>query len=269
MPMNARAVAMVFAHPAHEILVAGLMQRYRPHILFVTRSDSGGESGREDLARRGLERLGLGDRATFLGVSETESYCWAHRHEASPYLDVKLRIEDWLRRVRPTAVLGDAFELSNFHHDLTRALLDAALRDHSRRHLSPESYELPLVCRTEPELWRMRFQEFPFGDFETFELTPEELARKQDLVNWVGLQRVEAALATTLFPTPEREVYRRVPPMRDYGVPPAGLQKHYDDWGRLQVRRGRYREPLLFQDHFVPIARALGLTSPQQARLAA
>ncbi len=267
--MSDRPVAMVFAHPAHEILVAGMLQRDRPHVLFVTRSDSGGESGREELASRGLERLGLADRATFLRQSEAESYDWALRGHTDGYLRLKEQIREWLDGVRPAAVYGDGFELSNFHHDLTRALLDAALRDHGRRHAPPENYELPLVCRTEPEPWRLRFQEFPDGGARVFELTPDELARKMELVHWVGLQRIDAAMAVGLFPPPDREVFREVPADRDYGVAPPTLRKHYDEWGRLQVRRGRYRQALLFEEHFVPIARALGLTSRGQVRRAA
>src|SRR5262245_39635852 len=101
--MDGRSVALVFANPAHEILGAGLMQRYRPHLLFVTRSDSGGESGREELAQAGLERLGLADRATFLGLSEGRSYAWARDGEVAGYLEVRDRIADWLGRVRPSA----------------------------------------------------------------------------------------------------------------------------------------------------------------------
>src|SRR5437660_134019 len=94
-------VAMVFAHPAHEILVAGLMQRHRPHLLFLTRSDSGGDGGREALARAGLERLGLTAQATFLGVSEVESYARALEGDAAYYLRLRDRLLDWLREVRP------------------------------------------------------------------------------------------------------------------------------------------------------------------------
>lgn len=258
-------VAMVFAHPAHEILVAGLMQRHRPQLLFLTRSDSGGERDREALARAGLERLGLTDQATFLGLSEVESYGRALEGDTAFYLRLRDGILGWLREVRPAAVFGDAFELSNFHHDLTRALLDAALRAYRSSDMSPANHECPLVCRTEPELWKLRLQEFPAGDGTVFELTEDELKKKQELIHWVGLQRVDAAMAVSRFPPLHREVYRSVPWDRDYGRPPAGLQRHYDDWGRMQVQLGKHRRPVLFEEHFVPIARALGLTAgPRQ-----
>ena len=102
--MDASRVAMVFAHPGHEVLVAGMMQRYRPHLLFLTQADSGGHQEREEWARQGLDVLGLADRATYLGMVEPHSYHWALTGNVSPYLKLRDRILDWLRAVRPTAV---------------------------------------------------------------------------------------------------------------------------------------------------------------------
>ena len=266
--MSAERVAMVFAHPGHELLVAGLMQHHRPHILFLTAADSGGEAGRAELAREGLDLLGLAGRATFLNFLENESYAWALSGTAEPYRKIGEQILGWLEEVRPTAVFGDAFELSNFHHDLGRALLDGALRRYGERFGLPQNYECPLVCRTDPNPTRLRFQEFVSGPFEVFRLSEQELAAKRELVDWVGQRHPGAALATPLFPPMNQEVYRAVAPDRDYTLAPAGLRRHYDDWGRLQVFLGRYREALLFAEHFVPLVRALGL-SPASVRRAA
>jgi hypothetical protein len=115
---------------------------------------------------------------------------------------------------------------------------------------------------------RLRFQEFVDGPFDVFRLSEQELAGKRALVDWVGQRHPEAALATPLFPPLDREVYRAVPPDRDYTVAPAGLRRHYDDWGRLQVFLGKYGQPLLFAEHFAPLVRSLGI-SPTSARRAA
>jgi hypothetical protein len=266
--MSSERVAMVFAHPGHEILVAGLMQRYRPHILFLTAADSGGETGRGELARQGLDRLGLAERTTFLNVPEVQSYAWALNGTIGPYQEIADQVLRWLHEVRPTMVFGDAFELSNFHHDLGRALLDGALRRFGERFGLPANYECPLVCRTEPNPMCLRFQEFVSGPFEVFRLSEPELAGKRALVDWVGQRHTEAARAEALFPPLHQEVYRPVSPNRDYAVAPAELCRHYDDWGRLQVLLGKHRQPLLFAEHFVPLIRALGL-SPVRGRRAA
>jgi hypothetical protein len=266
--MSGERVAMVFAHPGHEIVVAGLMQRHRPHILFLTAADSGGSAGRAELARQGLDLLGLPGRATFLNVSEVQSYAWALNGTAGRYREIGDQILGWLQEVRPAAVFGDAFELYNFHHDLGRALLDGALRRYGERFGLPRNYECPLVCRTDPNLMCLRFQEFAGGPFEVFRLSEPELSGKRALVDWVRQRHPEAARVAGLFPPLNQEVYRAVPPDRDYSVAPAGLRRHYDDWGRLQVLLGKHRQPLLFAEHFVPLIRALGL-SPLRARRAA
>ena len=246
---------MVFAHPGHELLVVGMMQRYRPHLLFLTRADSAGDTEREMLARHGLEKLDLAEQATFLSFGETEMYRWLLEGDVAPFLELRLQLMEWLDVVRPTRIFGDAFELSNVVHDIGRAVLDSAWREYRERFPS-ENFELPLVCRTEPEPWNLRFQEFPRGPFETFHLTPAEVECKQSLADWIGSQRVEADVAKSFF-TLDKEVFRPVPSDRDYLSPPEGLRLHYDEWGRLQVQLGKYKQPILFADHFVPLVQQL------------
>lgn len=246
---------MVFAHPGHELPVAGLIQHYRPHLLFLTRSDSAGDLEREELALQGLRQIGLTDQATFLHVSEADIYRWLFAGEVAPFLEIRRRLVEWLDAVRPNLLFGDAFELSNIVHDVGRVLLDSAWRE-CRQRFSCQNFELPLVCRTEPEIWNLRFQEFPEGPFETYHLDDPQKVLKKSLADWVGKQREEAAMAANFF-TLGREIFRGVPPDRDYTKPPQGLRLHYEDWGRLKVQAGTYQQPLLFADHFVPLVERL------------
>lgn len=255
MTTHQHSSGLVFAHPGHELLVAGLMQRLRPHILFLTRADSAGDTERETLAREGLEQLELVDRTTFLSVSEQDLYRALLDGDVKPFLELRRSVLRWLDTTRPTQIFGDAFELSNVIHDIGRAVLDSALRDYCERSLC-ENFELPLVCRTTSEIWNLRFQEFPNGSFEIIHLTPAELERKTALAHWISSRRVEADMARSFF-TLDKEVYRPVPADRDYALAPPGLRLHYDDWGRIQVQRGKYHRPILFSEHFVPLVRQL------------
>jgi hypothetical protein len=255
--MSERRCATVFAHPGHELIVAGLMQRYRPHLLFLTRADSAGDSDREMLAQHGMEVLDLGDRTTFFGISEPEIFRWLLEEQVAPFLRLREKLLEWLQAVQPSLLFGDAFELSNIVHDIGRVLLDSAWREYRQQH-ECENYELPLASRTEPEPWNLHFQSFPRGSFETINLTDTEAGIKQSIVDWVKIQRAEAAAAEQYFSV-KREVFRAVPPDRDYTVPPEGLRFHYDEWGALQVALGKYKQPLRFADHFVPLVRQLPL----------
>lgn len=247
--------ALIFAHPGHELLVAGLMQRLRPHILFLTCADSAGDMEREMLARRGLETLGLTEQTTFLSISEQDMHRWLLNGDVAPFLELRQRVLEWLEALQPSQIFGDAFELSNPTHDIGRAVLDSAWRDCNDGFPS-ENFELPLVCRTAPEIWSLRFQEFPSGAFETLQLTATEVESKQKLADWISSRRVEAEMARPFFNL-DTEVYRPVPANRDYSLPPEGLRFHYDDWGRIQVQRGKYAQPILFAEHFVPLVRQL------------
>jgi hypothetical protein len=247
--------AMVFAHPGHELAVAGLVQRHRPHVLFLTRADSGSDTERENLSLYALGELGVSDRVKFLGLSEIEIYRWLLEGELDPFLELRRKLLAWLQDVQPDRLFGDAFELSNVIHDTGRAILDSAWREY-RTQTPCENFELPLVCRTEPGLWSLRFQQFPDSDHEIFHLTEEEIRIKQTLADWAATQRTEAAMVKPYFVI-QRELFRGVPVDRDYTTPPKGLRFHYDEWNAEQVKLGKYAQPILFADHFVPVVRKL------------
>jgi hypothetical protein len=246
---------MVFAHPAHELAVLGLIQRLRPQLLFLTRADSAGDEDREELAQRALGRIGLADSATFLGIAEREVYRWLIEGDLGGVLVLRGRLLDWLDRTRPDAVFGDAFELTNVVHDLGRAVLDSALREWTRTNAC-RNFELPLISRTAPEMWKFHIQEFPGDAAEIFPLDAAEQRTKKEMADWMGTKLREVAIGAQVA-QPEREVFLEVPPDRDYTVPPPGLRLHYDDWGRVQAGRGKYKEAILFATHFVPLVRQL------------
>src|SRR6056297_2305266 len=112
--MNGQKVAFVFAHPAaHELLVAGMMQRHRADVLFVTQADSG-SPGSSEIARECLEEMEFCRSLTFLEMSEVESYSRAFNGDLGFYTEYRHRIFDWLSRIQPDVIFGDALELTNF-----------------------------------------------------------------------------------------------------------------------------------------------------------
>jgi hypothetical protein len=253
---------MVFAHPAHELPALGLIQQYRPHLLFLTRADSAGDNERETLARHGLGQLGLLDTTTFFGIPEAEVHRWLIDCDVHAVLELRGRLLGWLDQARPDAIFGDAFELTNVVHDLGRAILDSALREWTQHHPC-RSFELPLACRTDPEIWKFRIQEFPGDTPEVYIFDSDQESTKKEKVEWMSGKQREAAVGAQLLSL-DREVFREVPSDRDYAIPPPGLRLHYDDWGKLQVARGKYQQPILFASHFVPLVRQLPLmTSPR------
>lgn len=263
--MNGKHVAVVVSHPAHLLTVAGMLQRWRPHVLVLYRAVVGGGVGQENVVRAALEPLGLTDRFTSFAVSETESFDRALAGDFGYHASIGDRVFAWLRAARPDVVLGDAYEAYNFHHDVTRVLIDAAVGRARARGRAVANYEFPLSCRPNQPGAPVRYGEFPVGAFRDVRLSAEEVAAKRAVTATAGGVDPFVAGVAPLFARPEVEAYRAVPPDRDYTAPPPGLALYYDERGREVVGAGLYKRAITFRDHFVPLVRALSSAPARRA----
>lgn len=248
---NWKNVAMVVSHPAHLIMVAGMVQRYRPKFLIISES-----AVQQSIVRYGFSLLGLEDHATFLELPDAEAYESVLAGDYSLYFKLGETIYDWLNNNKPEVVFGDAYELSNFQHDVTRLLLDHSLRRFRLQNPNIQNFEIPICCRTTEGTGNALFQTFPFGEYETFTPNEFEATIKNTIAEWACQQDDFIAKVCKLVPG-LAEPYRNVPWDRDYTQPPKGLKKHYDERGWEEVTSKHYEEPILFEKHFVPLANAL------------
>ena len=259
--MDGERVAVVVSHPAHLLTVAGMLQRWRPHVLLLYRAVVGAGAGQEDAVRAALEPLGVADRLASFAISETESFDRALAGDFGFHADIGTRVGDWLRAARPDTVLGDAYEAYNFHHDVTRLFLDNALR----RNRAVANYEFPLSCRLDEPGAPVRYGAFAFGAARALTLSADERAAKRELIASVGRIDPFVADVARLFANPDVESFREVPAGRDYTVPPPGLARYYDERGRELVSAGLYPRAITFREHFVPLVQALGMSTPAKA----
>ncbi len=257
--MEGTRVAVVVSHPAHLLPAAGMLLRWRPHVLMVYRAVTGNGAGQEEAIRAALGTRGLADRLTTLGVSETESFNRALAGDFAFHAAVGDRVFDWLVGARPDAVLGDAYEAYNFHHDVTRLLIDDAVQRWRARGRRIGNYEFPLSCRPDVPGAAVRYGVLLSGAFRELKLTTAELTAKRELADAVGRRDPFVAATAPLFARPQAEAYREVPADRDYTVPPPGLALYYDERGAEVVRAGPHAEAITFRHHFVPLVLALGL----------
>lgn len=247
-------VALIVSHPAHAVMVAGLVQRYRPRLLIL-----GNASAQKQVVEYGLSKMGIGGNADYLDLSDADSYQGVIRRDYSFHKRLADHIYHWINEYRPATVIGDAFELSNFQHDLTRFLIDCALKKMRRTEaMAPSNLEIPICCRTKDGTDKLDFQVFPFGAYESFFLTPEERRVKRHIAEWAAQQDAFIAKVCKIIPDWTKEIYRDVPNDRDYSTPPEGLKLHYDDRGIEEVRSGNYETAISFKNHFVPLVEAIG-----------
>ena len=255
--VQADRVGIVVSHAAHLLTVAGLIQRFRPHMLVVTTTRTGSGAGQTSIVSKVMSRLGLLERLTFLEFDEPESYERALTGDFGHHADMAVAILAWLEATNPDAVFGDGLELSNWQHDVCRAALDAAIEVRRRAGARVLNYEFPLssVARGRDEL---RYGVFPGGPHEMIRLTPDEVLMKREVVEWASHLDPLVRRVGPLYPDElATERFRAVPAQRDYAVAPAEFDLYYDRLGRAAVADGRYQQAILFHQHFVPAARAI------------
>ncbi len=255
-PTDAR-LAVVVSHPAHLLTIVGILLRWRPHILILDETSRGPGAGQTELIREGLKLLGLDGKATFTGIDEDESYQLAIAQNFSSHLKISDLVYDWLEETKPTHVIGDAYEASNFQHDLGRLMLDDAVH-RFRKSVAPlENLEFPLFAQREEGDSPGVYGTFLSGDFLEYQLTEAEASTKRRIVEQARHADGFVNRVAEEFPDLGREPYRIVPESRDYQKPPEGLSLYYDGRGREFVASGKYKTAISFEEHFLPLVSAL------------
>jgi hypothetical protein len=255
--MEGKRVGVVVSHVAHLLTIAGMVMRWHPHILVLTRSDREPGSAQAEVVRAGLTMLGLQNLVTELQIGEETSYAHALTGNFSFHLEALPRILAWIGQVRPDAVFGDAFELSNYQHDVGRLLLDAAIARRRAQGAHLQNYEIPLSARLARPGAILQFGTFLCGPSEQFRLTANEVELKRRIVDLAVQADPFVAYAAPLFPAIDIETFREIPHDRDYSIAPPELARHYDERGREEVRANRYVQAITFDEHFRPLVQAL------------
>jgi len=252
---------VVTGHPNHELAIFGFVQRARPHLLFLT--DGGGEE-RVDESRRALVRIGLLDRAKFLGWREPALYDAL----LAKNIDVFARIVDEVRNellaIRPRQVICESIELYNPLHDITLPIVRAAAADFD----DIEIIEFPLIAQEPADNERYRVQRFPEHRTSTaLALTPAELDLKLQMrdAEYRALHRTTGDVVDRV--TREcagTEVFARS--IDALPVPGRDHVLRYEWRARLLHARGEIEDVITFADHFVPLATAITTRSLRESR---
>ena len=188
MSFENKRVAFIVSHPAHLLTVVGMLLQWRPHILMLDEAPTGPGAGQTQRIQQGLAMVGLAGNATSLAIDEDESYRRAVSGDHAFHLKIADRIEAWLREVKPDAVFGNAYETSNFQHDIGRLMMDEAICRIRKDGLEIENYEFPLSSRGKASGAELSYGIFQEGESSSYELTEEQIAIKQQVVTWARSQ---------------------------------------------------------------------------------
>jgi hypothetical protein len=195
-------------------------------------------------------------------MSEIESHQRLLAGDLAWYEAYLTRLGGFLAEVKPTAVLFDAFEFENVHHDLCCAIATAACL---RTGVEYDLAHLPLACNSSLDTVTRPYAEYDRAGWECryVALGPEEVSAKRRLVE-AAAQRAGGELRAHLGQIAgdrwRFEPYRPAPEPHTLGSRPATYGwPTWEETGQGRVREGKYRRAIHFDDHFVPLLRSLGL----------
>lgn len=240
----------VFSHPNHEIAIFAILKKLRPLIIFLT--DGGGEQRVEE-TRKGLESIGLLDKAVFLSHPEQAFYD-ALLHLDTDYFH-KVALEIWmvLKNARPEQILCDAVEFYNPVHDLTLAIVGCA--DDAPWQ---STFEVPLLYQIPGEKESYGVQTVPDGiDRIEIPLSAVETVVKKnalektytilrDTLGKVILSSPGALLKETIFPASS--------PLR---MPDPGRVLRYEQRAAALKAEGKVKSEITHTFHFLPVVSEL------------
>jgi hypothetical protein len=247
---------VVFSHPNHELAIFGLLQRWRPSLVYLT---DGGGSDRVAETRIGLESIGLLERATFLNHAENLFY----RALLDRDVDYLERVSDEVARViettRPSRVLCDAVEHYNPVHDLSLPIVLRALRRAGPTTGDTPVFEVPLIHQVQSAKGEVYAVQRPAATGPSdvwLELTPDEVAAKRTARSGV-YTLLAAQLGPIIGDLSDDHLAREV-------VIPAGSPTRHArgvlryEWRAERLRaEGTIERAITFEEHFLPVASSL------------
>lgn len=238
---------VVFSHPNHELASFGLLQRVRPSLIFLT---DGGGKHRVNETRKGLESIGLLDKAFFLNHTEESFYEALLRMDYGFFFKVASEVRDTLEVLESEQVLCDAIEFYNPVHDMTLPILSSALNGSW-----DGVFEIPLIYQKDGPKEEYGVQTVPDSktDKLEFELTEEEsLSKKNALQNIYTILR--DTLGTILLASPaalkKETIFPASTPLR---WPTEGYSLRYNRRAAELKSAGKVRDKITHEVHFTTV----------------
>ncbi|MEK6373108.1 MAG: hypothetical protein AABO58_10465 [Acidobacteriota bacterium] len=244
-------MALVVAHPGHELVVHRWMELHRPLYFCLTEGSGGAGSARIESTDRLLQRVGAAPGRIHGRFSDKEAYRLLLDGRADVFLALLHELAEHLAGADVTCVAGDAMEGFNPVHDVCRALIDAAVGlIATRRGRVLRNYEFSLHDGVTGE---------DSGDGAlVVDLDPPALERKIAAAREYPEMRdeVEAALAragAAAFASEHLRPSSLQKKMSEFAVTPP----RYEEYGEMRVGEGRYREVIRYRQHVLPVLSAL------------
>ncbi len=248
---------IVFSHPNHELAIFGLLQRLRPHLVYLT---DGGGGDRLAQTRQGLESIGLLGHASFLDQTEKSFYDALLARDSEFYERIAHMVCASVQAHRPERIFCDAIEFYNPLHDISLPVVRAALRGA----VNTPVFEVPLIHQrpSEGEAYEVqRTWAAPHDHPVKLQLSEQELAAKvraRDRI-YTSLTDQMGSLITEL--SSAHLALEFVAPAR-LSIPEPGpdVILRYEWRAQVLAERGEIEQKITYRQHYLPVASSLHTT---------
>ena len=243
------SVALLVAHPGHELRVHGWVERERPLVYVLTDGSGSRQEPRTESTRRLLAAAGARPGPVFGRMPDAELYRALLRGDDGPFAELFEEIADSAAREGVRVLAADAAEGFNPAHDVARLLANAVVGRSARAGLPVENLAFALDAAPGTGA----------GDVAVrLELDDEAFARKLTAARAYAAMagEVDRAIADHGEEAFRVETLHRAEAGFDleaiHGPVPL-----YERFGERRVADGVYPEVVRFRAHLQPLAARL------------
>ena len=243
------SVALLVAHPGHELRVHGWVERERPLVYVLTDGSGRRQEARTESTRRLLAAAGARPGPVFGRLKDADLYRALLWGDHRPFVELFEEIADSARQEGLRLLAADAAEGYNPAHDVARLLANAVAGHCARLGFPVENLAFPLEAAPDEGA----------GDVVVrLELDDEAFARKLAAARAYAAmsEEVDRALGGHGEAAFRVETLRRADPGFDLEAA-HGPTPFYERFGEQRVAEGVYPEVVRFQAHLQPLAARL------------
>jgi len=267
-------VAVVVAHPGHEVRIHGWLEREQPHVFILT--DGSGRVGqpRINSTTTYLKKFGMRPQSIYGRLTDLEVYAAVLNRDFEQFINLSEEMAGALVSEGIGSVVGDSSEGYNTTHDICRLIINAAVEiaGHSLgRKLA--NYDYPVVNRPDhcPEhlrseaLWlHLEDDAFMRKLGAAREFYPELAAETEQALQGHGHEAAmeyfklnDDALAATRLSGLDMFRVECLRPVSQGDLPFESESPFYELQGERKVASGLYKQVIRYREHIVPLADAL------------
>jgi hypothetical protein len=247
----AERTALAVAHPGHELCVHGWMQRARPVVLVLTDGSGGKGSSRLASTERVLQQTGARPGCLFGRFPDRQMYHEVLAGNTQLFLNLAAELAVEFVRNQIEIVVGDAAEGAILTHDLWRGVVNRAVV------MARQSLGRPLLSL-----------EFPLEESQAI---PGAASATKYTLRLSDSELREKLTAARSYRELSHEIERAIAARGEEGLrcetfflaqicqadTDLSVSPRYELHGEQQVAAGVYSQVVRYQQHVLPILRAL------------